>query len=164
MKTIKSTKKVTKENKIGELIRDEDRVWAFRRNIPVTEEMIKMYIEELGDLPTKEPDTTSLVEWRFRKGLTPKDYERLRQRYPDLKEAHQICMERLGEKMWGEAYRNKANWAATKHRLYRYSEDNAADDKHAAELSEGMQGSGNITVVLPPVERTNEVKENIKKD
>jgi hypothetical protein len=128
---------------------DPDCIYSYRM-IPISAAMVENMIDELADWPLKHPEATTITEYYLSKGLRERTYFRLLERYPLLKESHEIAMRRLGERMWTQAVYNKANWNPIKHRLWSYAKEFREDADFNSEIAsksrEGLLGGPNTTI------------------
>ena len=113
--------------------------------IPVNETFINRMIEELPEWPLKNPQAKTMIEYYLSKGLSEVRYYQLLDRNPKLKEAHQIAMSIIGNRLFSRAIDRDADWGPIKWALHNYTQlfdDNnkyharvrAEAEKHEADL------------------------------
>jgi len=140
----------------------QDLALAFKA-IPVSKSMVEQMIEELPDWPKRNPENKTITEYYLSKGLVNSTYYNLLNKYPALKEAHQIALRRIGERLWGNAVDRKADWASTKWNLHNYAEEFKENNAYHARLAnEESDKNGPAFVVIEKMPETSVVKSKRK--
>lgn len=139
---------------------DPNCVYAFK-TIPVSEAMVEKIAEELLKFPAENPDAKTITEFIISKGLNKSTYYSLVNRHAVLKDAHEITMLRLGERLWGKAVDGSAQWKPVHFMLHSYGPDFAAADLHHAGLRKTEESQPQqITVIMDRIPETGTVPPN----
>lgn len=134
------------------------------RQVPIDMAIINKMAEELPSWPLLNPDAYFLSEFYVAHGIAKRTFYDLVQRHEHLRDAHQIAMQRLGERMVSKALDNKANVTMAKHIMHMYSDDfNRADIHHSSLRKEELKESGLQVVHLYPVDKTEELDKFVDK-
>lgn len=98
------------------------------------------------------PEAKEIQEFYNAHFIPSRTYYGLLERWPDLREAHERTMERLGGRLWSRCVDFKANWNPVKFMLHRYSPDYAQAKEHdamlAAKAKENQEHTGPQFIVL----------------
>ena len=123
--------------------------------------MVERMAEELMEWPAKNPTAKTITEFYLSKGLTQQTYNRLVIKYDFLKEAHETTMRRLGERLWGRAVDNEANWKPVQFMLHNYAPEFKEANEYHYELNKKTEGSKYqpITVIMTPIPNSDLVPE-----
>lgn len=136
----------------------QDIALAFK-SIPISKAMVEQMVEELPDWPKKNPDNKTITEYYLSKGLVHSTYYNLLNKYPELKEAHQIALRRIGERLWGNAVDRKSDWAATRWNLHNYAQEFKDNNAYLAALAkQENENVGPAVVVIEKMPETSVVK------
>lgn len=154
-----STNKTIKTKRASP-ITDPDCIYSYR-TIPVSFAMVERMAEELMEWPAKNPTAKTITEFYLSKGLTQQTYNRLVIKYDFLKEAHETTMRRLGERLWGRAVDNEANWKPVQFMLHNYAPEFKEANEYHYELNKKTEGSKYqpITVIMTPIPNSDLVPE-----
>lgn len=121
-------------------ITDPDCIYSYR-TIPVSLAMVERMAEELMEWPAKNPTAKTITEFYLSKGLTQQTYNRLVNKYDFLKDAHEITMRRLGERLWGRAVDNDAAWKPVHFMLHNYAPEFKEATEYQHNLNKKTEGS-----------------------
>lgn len=147
---IKSLRK--KPNKREKDNNDPDHSFSFKV-MPMSEAFINKLSDELPIWVLNNPDARFLTEFITFKGMTWDSYQKLVQKYPRLKAAHDSAKRMMGERMFCRAMDNKANWQAVKHRLYSYAPEFREDEEYHAQMKAKEKGDMSVPqeryIVIP---------------
>lgn len=157
---------IDNENKANQRSRDTDQecVYAWRA-IPVSKAMVNAMCDELPGWPLKNPTAKTIREFYLSKGISRTTFRELRERHPRLKEAYDIAMGRIGERLWGRAVDKDAEWNAVKWMLHNYDQEFDEANKYHARLKAEAdaaieKGTGNKEYIViykdRPAENKNE--------
>lgn len=156
-KTNNISTKDKKTTKRASPITDPDCIYSWR-TIPVSEAMVEKIAEELLEWPAKNPEAKTITEFYLSKGLTRSTYNRLVNRHEVLGEAHEITMRRLGERLWGRAVDNQAQWKPVHFMLHNYAQEFKESDAYHTDIKIQEERQRGIVVVhLPAIEKTKEM-------
>lgn len=147
--TIKNTTEKKLRAKRAAPITDPDCVYSWR-TIPVSLAMVEKIAEELLEWPAKNPQAKTITEFYLSKGLKKETYNRLVNRHEVLRDAHEITMLRLGERLWGKAVDNQASWKPIHFMLHSYAPEFREADKYHASLKEANNEPSKIIIVEVP--------------
>jgi len=153
-KRTKSTKKTSKSiNKDQTKPKSEElppaHIYAWGE-IPITPVIIEKWVKELDEWVVGNPNAKTITEFIFSKGLTLTSYRNLRLKHATLAQAHEKAMTRLGERLWGNAVDNKANWHATRFMIHNYGAEFDEAGKRDTLMKEKIAAAGGVKVVEIP--------------
>jgi Holliday junction resolvase RusA-like endonuclease len=148
--TVKKIKPSKKPSRV-----DPAMQFSFRTR-PVSQALIDHMIEELPMWPFKNPKRNSILEFHLSYGISRAGFRGLLDKYPALKEAHEVALLRLADKLWDGAITKVYDWAPVKFRMRKYDKEFEEDLKFHASLSadaitkanETLNNKNPITVVI----------------
>lgn len=151
---------VTVEKRDKNPVPDPDMIFSYRQ-YPISEAMVNRMIEELPDWPIKNPNEISISEFYLSRNISEASYYRLLAKYPELKEAHKVAMQRLGNGLYKSAVFRKADWSAVRHKLYSFGDSFEKDYKFHAQIKAEADKNANTGVqyIEMPVYITPDPKE-----
>jgi len=113
---------------------------------PIPLSKIEEMAKEMREFPKKNPKAKFLSDFYRSKGISQKSFDQLSSKHECLREARELYLQHVGERMQGNAVDGKAHWPAIKHSLWRYNKDFEDDDKHAAEMKSMVQDEVNKAI------------------
>lgn len=132
------------------------------QKMPINEDTLQKWADDMRQEADNNPDLRFLSEFLRPRNIDKDDFDRLCDKYEILAQARKYYMETIAQNLYRRSVDNKANWQAVKYSLYRHSKDFAQDEKNARENKEASAASQPINLILPPIEKTNEVPEIIR--
>lgn len=148
-----------KQTKRSSYSTDPDCYFSWRKT-PISRSLIEKMIEELPDWPDKHPMRNSLTEFYFAYHITKTTMQGLLKRHPDLKEAHDIAMIRIGERAYDRSLLRQYDWTATKFRIHRYGEEFVEDKEMEAALKAKSDKNAGFSGVINITGDTMQLKKN----
>jgi|ERR1043165_930940 hypothetical protein len=148
----KTTNPITKKTPPTKSVKnkiDPRMIFSFR-DYPISEAAIERIIKELIDWFYANPQAKTMSAFYHSYGIHPFTYSRLLKRSDKLKQAHEAIMYFIGNRLWELAVDKRGDWAAIKHRLYRYAPEFQEDSDYHSELSrKGNQNeNGNVQYIV----------------
>lgn len=142
---------------------DPDCIYSYR-TIPVSLAMVEKMAEELMEWPAKNPTAKTITEFYLSKGLTQQTYNRLVNKYDFLKDAHEITLRRLGERLWGRAVDNEAAWKPIQFMLHNYAPEFKEATEYHHKMNKKTEGNQYqpINVIMAPIPDSGLVPEKNK--
>ncbi len=119
------------------------------RDMPLSPAFIERMTEELYDWPENNPEAKSITKFYKDKNISPDTWYRLLAKYPKLKEAKEIALHTIGERLWGNAVDKKADWKAVHWRLYKHGREFEEDYEYHKKQSERDVPSGVQYIEIP---------------
>lgn len=122
---------------------DSEMFYCFKQ-IPITQATIDHWVKELNERPQTHPEEDTITEFLVEKEIARVTYYAMLKKFPDLKYAHELYLQRIGERHLREARKGKANWQATHWNLHNYSPEFDANNQYHAKLKKdsGSQVTG----------------------
>ena len=116
----KPNTKETETTKVDKVDLDPNCDFCLKK-IPIHPARIQRMKEALATWLDENPEVKSISEFYYAQGISMKTYYRLLKKDEELQELHDMTLHRLGEKLWGRAVDNRANWNAVKYMLHNYA-------------------------------------------
>lgn len=126
------------------------------KNIPVPRSVIERWKEELRAYPIKYPEAKTLIRLYHSLGYSEDSYRRMVEKYPDLKEEHEKCLEALGHRLWEKSVDFKANWVPLKFMIHNFGKSFAQAKALEKENNENQQGI--VVMQMPAIPKPDETK------
>jgi hypothetical protein len=113
---------------------DADHIFSYR-GYPISAAQVEHMTQELYTYSEDNPTSYHISDFYHKRMVSKSSYYLLLEKYPKLKQAHGICMEKLGEKLWARSIEKKLDYSAVKGRLHRYNSDFQEDQKIQARIA-----------------------------
>ena len=113
---------------------DSTHIFSYR-GFPISKAQVDSMTQELHTYCEDNPTSYSISDFYHKRGVSRASYYVLLGKYSGLKEAHEICMEKLGDKLWARSIEKKLDWNAVKSRMHRYNPDFLEDQKIQARIA-----------------------------
>jgi len=120
---------------------------------------IEKFADDQLDFIILNKDAIHINEFYLSKGIIRRTYYSWLEKSDYLKQRHELGKEIIGLRREKKMIKNNPSTLA--HTLYQYSESWGDADKYHADLKKKNEyrGTGNITVIMSPDEKTSEVKD-----
>lgn len=129
------------------------------RDMPISEARINKIAEELIEWPNLNPDAKSITKFYMDKKISPGTWYKWVDKHPALREAENIALHIIGERLWGKAVEKQYDWKAVHWRLHRHGKEFREDYEYHKKISGEEEPTGTKYIVIEPVrakEKSNE--------
>lgn len=144
---------------------DSDCIYAWR-TIPVSKAFVDRLLQRLLLWIDENPKAKFITDFYTKEGLKKDNYYTLVNRYPDLKDAHELVMRKLGERLLSKAIDKEVHWPAAHFMLHNFGQEFDDANKYHARLKqeETKQEPTQFIVQIPDFPSSDKVPKKLKKD
>lgn len=133
-------------------------------DMPVLKLFIDQMIEQLPDWPDKNPHVRHMEEFYFPRKIKDATWDRMLVKYPKLKEAQQIALIKMGNRLCTRSDEKEILWTSVHYRLHTHGKKFKDMGKYHKELDTAeLETATPWSAIIAPVKQTEKLDEFIKK-
>lgn len=139
---------------------ERSKIFFTWKETPISDAFLNKMIAELPDYfdQPENYNKKSISAYYFSLHIPRTTYYEMLEKYPKLKAAHNIAMQKIGERLWEKSTEKQLDWRAVSHRLYKYGAELKEDYTFHQEAAKEIEESGPQWQVIQMVtEKTDEL-------